>query len=245
MRTYVAEISDQTIVAKVLRSLTPKFGHLVAAIEESKDLESHEARLTRANEKNEEKAFQVRGEASNQNEEKEVTSRGRGRGGFRGRGGHGRRRGDEQNDETQQLRGNRSGVQCYYCKRFGHVKAECWKLREKQASYAEQKEEEVKLFMAYHVDTTTSNNIWFLDSGCSNHMTGIKSLFTELDESYKLKVRLGDDKQMQVEGKGTVAINNGHGNVKLLYNVYFIPYLSQNLLSVGQLMASGHFHFVY
>ncbi|KAJ0028774.1 hypothetical protein Pint_36322 [Pistacia integerrima] len=45
---------------------------------------------------------------------------------------------------------------------------------------------------------------------------------------------------MQVEGKGTVAINNGHGNVKLLYSVYFIPHLSQNLLSVGQLMASGY-----
>ncbi|KAL6312715.1 hypothetical protein AAG906_024673 [Vitis piasezkii] len=63
-----------------------------------------------------------------------------------------------------------------------------------------------------------------LDSGCSNHMR-IKSLFKELDESHKLKVKLG-----------TVAVNNGHGNVKLLYNVYFIPSLTQNLLSVGQLM---------
>ncbi|KAJ0083656.1 hypothetical protein Patl1_30606 [Pistacia atlantica] len=169
MRTYATEISDQTIVAKVLRSLTPKFDHVVVAIEESKDLATYEARLTRADEKNEEKAFQVRGEASN--EEKEVASRGHGRGGFRGRGGHVRGHGDEQNDEMQQLRSNRSGVQCYYCKRFGHVKAECWKLREKQASYVEQEEEEVKLFMAYHADTTTSNNIWFLNNGCSNHMT--------------------------------------------------------------------------
>ena len=40
---------------------------------------------------------------------------------------------------------------------------------------------------------------------------------------------------MQVEGKGTVAVNNGHGNIKLLCNVYFIPYLSQNIMSVGQL----------
>ncbi|RVW26239.1 Retrovirus-related Pol polyprotein from transposon TNT 1-94 [Vitis vinifera] len=71
-------------------------------------------------------------------------------------------------------------------------------------------------------------------------MTGIKSLFKELDESHKLKVKLGDDKQVQVEGKGTVAVNNGHGNVKLLYNVYFIPSLTQNLLSVGQLMVSGY-----
>ncbi|KAJ0013903.1 hypothetical protein Pint_21324 [Pistacia integerrima] len=113
MRTYAAKFLIRTIVAKVLRSLTPKFDHVVAAIEESKDLatysfnelmgslQSHEARLTRADEKNEEKAFQVRGEVSNQNEEKEVASRGRGRGGFRGRGGHGRGHGNEQNDEMQ------------------------------------------------------------------------------------------------------------------------------------------------
>ena len=38
MRSYGEQVSDETIVAKVLRSLTPKFDHVVAAIEESKDL---------------------------------------------------------------------------------------------------------------------------------------------------------------------------------------------------------------
>lgn len=96
--------------------------------------------------------------------------------------------------------------------------------------------------MVYQEDTKSTNDIWFLDSGCSNHMTLSKTLFKELDESYKIKVRLGDDKQMQVEGKGkgTVAVKDVHGNVKLLCNVYFIPDLTQNLLSVGQLMGNGY-----
>ena len=38
MRTYEEKISDETIVAKVLRSLTPKVDHVVAAIEKTKDL---------------------------------------------------------------------------------------------------------------------------------------------------------------------------------------------------------------
>ena len=38
MRTYGEKISDETIVAKVLISLTPKFDHVVATIEEVKDL---------------------------------------------------------------------------------------------------------------------------------------------------------------------------------------------------------------
>ena len=37
MRSY-GEVTDQIILEKVLRSLNPKFGHVVAAIEESKDL---------------------------------------------------------------------------------------------------------------------------------------------------------------------------------------------------------------
>ena len=101
---------------------------------------------------------------------------------------------------------------------------------EKQANYAEEAgeedEKEFKLFMARSETIESSNDTWFLDSGCSNHMTGLRFLFKELDESYKIKVRLGDDKQMQVEGKGIVAISSG-GNVKLLHNVLFVPKLTQ------------------
>ncbi|XP_021893053.1 uncharacterized protein LOC110811010 [Carica papaya] len=187
MRSYEEEISDQTSVVKVLRSLTPRFDH---------------ARLNRVNEKTEEKAFQVMGESPKQ-----------------------------QDDSRQQVKD--------VVEEVIKAEADCWK-RKKQANYVKD-EEEIKLFMAYQDGTKASSGIWFLDSGCSNHMTGIKSLFKELDESCKVKVRLGDDEQMQVEGKGTVALSNGHGNTKLLHNVYFVPALSsQNLLSIGQFMASGY-----
>ena len=38
MKSYGDHVAESTIVAKVLRSLTPHFDHVVAAIEESKDL---------------------------------------------------------------------------------------------------------------------------------------------------------------------------------------------------------------
>ncbi|XP_022979575.1 LOW QUALITY PROTEIN: G-type lectin S-receptor-like serine/threonine-protein kinase LECRK4 [Cucurbita maxima] len=70
--TIFSRIVAATTSKQVLRSLTPKFDHVVAAIEEAKDLsilsvdelmgslQAHEARINRASERNEEKALQVR-----------------------------------------------------------------------------------------------------------------------------------------------------------------------------------------
>ena len=41
MKTYEENLSNETIVSKVLRSLTKEFDHVVAAIEESKDLSKY------------------------------------------------------------------------------------------------------------------------------------------------------------------------------------------------------------
>uniref|UniRef100_A0A3Q7HCA8 Uncharacterized protein n=1 Tax=Solanum lycopersicum TaxID=4081 RepID=A0A3Q7HCA8_SOLLC len=61
-------------------------------------------------------------------------------------------------------------------------------------------------FSATTVENQTPKDVWFLDSGCSNHMSGTKSLFKDLDESKKSDVRLGHNKKIQVEGEGTVSI---------------------------------------
>ncbi|KAL5762607.1 hypothetical protein ACOSP7_018871 [Xanthoceras sorbifolium] len=163
-------------------------------------------------------------------------------GGFRGRG-RGRGRGrvvghDEQRRSFGENRSYKNGVQCHYCKKFGHIEANCWS-KEKQAHYIEERQEESKLFMT-HLNVDALNDIWFLDSGCSNHMSGIKSTFKELDESYKVQVKLGDNKQIQVEGKEMVAIKTGNNGVKFLHNVFFVPSLAHNLLSVGKLITAGH-----
>lgn len=110
----------------------------------------------------------------------------------------------------------------------------------------EEESEEQHLFMALIEDVSLSlltkqeqvnnNNLWFIDFGCSNHMTGSKSSFTHLDESFKLGVQLGNKKKLAIEGKGTVRVNTGSNNSKLLDDVYYAPSLEYNLLSVGQLM---------
>lgn len=135
MKSYGETISDESVVSKLLRSLTSKFDHVVAAIEEFKDLknysfddlmgslQAHEDRLNRSTPKTEEKAFQVKTESSTPTSDK-VPNRGgfhgghraRGRGGNRGRGG----RLGEQRQFTKK------SITCYYCGKSGHKEAVCY-----------------------------------------------------------------------------------------------------------------------
>ncbi|XP_021909456.1 uncharacterized protein LOC110823391 [Carica papaya] len=85
-----------------------------------------------------------------------------------------------------------------------------------QASFAEEPDEESKLFMALFCERKQSNNIWFLDSGCSNHMGGTKSLFKKLDVSDKTDVTLGDSKKIRVEGKGSLQCHTHHNKTVYL-----------------------------
>jgi len=123
------------------------------------------------------------------------------------------------------------------------LEAYCWqKQRDEnnEASFVEENDDDSKLFMALYCEKETPNDFWFLDSGCSNHMSGTRSLFKELYESKKSNVRLGDNKKIQVESRGTVSIITSQGNAKILEDVMFVPSLSHNLLSIGQLMISGY-----
>lgn len=43
---------------------------------------------------------------------------------------------------------------------------------------------------------------WFLDSGCSNHMSGDHELLSNVDMEFKDYVKLSNNKRMEVKGKG-------------------------------------------
>eukprot|EP00253_Pinus_taeda_P007362 PITA_07362 len=58
------------------------------------------------------------------------------------------------------------------------------------------------LLLAYDMAEAKSEDVWFLDSGCSNHMTGNIALFSKFDQSVKSQVTLGTDSKVSVMGKG-------------------------------------------
>ena len=75
-------------------------------------------------------------------------------------------------------------------------------------------------------------DVWFLDSGCSNHVCGDKSLFTDLNEAFKQEVKLGNNMRMDVLGKGNVRLQVS-GFTHVVSEVFFVPELKNHLLSIG------------
>lgn len=151
--------------------------------------------------------------------------RGRGRGTYRGRG-------------RGRAAFSKATVECYRCHKLGHFQYECpsW---EKEANYAELGEEEEMLLMSYvEMNDAQREDVWFLDSGCSNHMCGDKKMFCELNEDFRQMVRLGNNTRISVMGKGNVRLKVNNIN-HVVTEVFFVPELKNSFLSIGQLQERG------
>ncbi|XP_062209502.1 uncharacterized protein LOC133911324 [Phragmites australis] len=64
-------------------------------------------------------------------------------------------------------------------------------------------------------DTTergSSSKVYYLDNEASNHMTGDKEKFRELDEGVTGKVKFGDDSTLQIMGLGSVVFSCKNGD---------------------------------
>ncbi|CAL9001414.1 unnamed protein product, partial [Prunus brigantina] len=99
--------------------------------------------------------------------------------------------------------------------------------------------EEDMLLMAYiEKKEINSGDTWYLDSDCSNHMSGNKLLFSYLDETFREDVKLGNNTSMCVMGKGNIKVlmNN---NMRTITSVFYVPTLKSNLISLDQLQEKG------
>lgn len=85
-----------------------------------------------------------------------------------------------------------------------------------------------------------SSNVWYLDNCASNHMTGDRHKFKELDHAITGKVRFGDDSTVEIQGRGPILFQGKYGDQWVLSNVYFMPKLRSNLISLGQLTEIVH-----
>lgn len=196
MRIHGEKLDDVAVIEKILRSMTPNFNYVVCSIEESKDIDSlsidelqssllvHEQRIV--GNVIEEQALKV----STQGET--FQGRGRGRGGF-----------------------NKENIECYGCHMFGHYQNECPNQeREEKTNFTEDEEEILFMACVDEIEAHQSSDTLYLDSACSNHMTDNKFLFSELDETFRERVKLGNDARISVMGKENSKFQMNGGTVQ-------------------------------
>ncbi|CAJ2657083.1 unnamed protein product [Trifolium pratense] len=259
MKSCGEEISEKMIVEKVMRTLTPNFDHVIVAIQEAGkvadmkledlvgSLEAHELMI------NERKGVQESVEALKaQTFKKNDCYKGKNKS---KNASQNQQKFDEKSESFKKGGGtsnsnpkkkDKSHIQCYNCQKWGHYASECRSKKAKdsddEANLVEENSVEGKgavTFMAAMSEDKIASGAWYLDTGCSNHMTGHKNWLIKFDDTKKSKVKLADGRSIQAEGTGNMVIKRKNGSSAIVENILFVPGMDCNLLSVGQLIEKG------
>ena len=68
-------------------------------------------------------------------------------------------------------------------------------------------------------------NGWYFDTSATQHMTGQREYFFDLDSTMRGSVKFGDASAMEIEGVGSVIFVAKTAKHRMLIGVYYIPVL--------------------
>ncbi|XP_069142917.1 uncharacterized protein [Solanum lycopersicum] len=243
MRNHSDTISDQQVVEKILINVTEKYECIVAITEETKNLSkfsikelvgsfrAHEKQRFFREDQPKETVFQSKINENSQNFSKNHQKKKQKPKKEQDHDGSSKKV-EEKGEKNSSLfckvckktnhnaekcwhKGKR---QCNFCKNFGHVEKDCWHKKREQANFCEKQEYE-NLFFASKSDASTKNNEWYVDSGCSNHMTGDEKTFLSINNTITTKVKMGV--LVDAKCKGTISINM-KGCGKQIHDVLYV-----------------------
>ena len=115
--------------------------------------------------------------------------------------GHKKKSGGEQQRDMSKVR--------FACHKFKHYVVQCPNKKKKQGAASTNMEEFASKFdrgfsLVTCLSTCSgSSRVWYIDSGASTHMSGVRECFSELNEQgVSVEVELGDDRVAEQLGEG-------------------------------------------
>ena len=110
------------------------------------------------------------------------------------------------------------------------------------ASTSRNNEDNERLFVMQHVLNSVSaanvskcrDDVWYVDSSASTHMTSHAEWFKVLRSHEKPEI--GDDTAHPIKHVGNVPLSMNDGKVKYLADVLHVPKITKNLVSIGKMV---------
>ncbi|XP_062076032.1 uncharacterized protein LOC133780175 [Humulus lupulus] len=241
MRIHGDTMKDATVVQKILRTMTPKFNYVVCCIEEAHDIDElsvddlqgsllvHEHKLNQQEKEKKEQALK----ASIDNHSKPIADRGRGGGRGRGRGSNDRE--TQQQTQHQNNRGTQQKFQHqgnyshdYHGRGRGRGRGS---YRPKSADKSNVECYRCHKFGHYKYECYTR---------LPQNREVEKSNFVERKEEETLLMTTHDNKPKLEENIWYLDIGCSNHMCGIMSNVFYVPDLKSNLLSLGQLQEKGY-----
>ncbi|XP_076931597.1 uncharacterized protein LOC143596800 [Bidens hawaiensis] len=154
---------------------------------------------------------------------------------FKGKGkgefekSHDDSKGDRNKEGNSWKKRDYSGVQCFRCDEMGHFTSVCPERRGKRA--------EANLSEAY--EPTTNKEVLMKISINDQVILNEENVHPKRYESEWRMVRFSDSSCVNIKGKGSITIICDNDVERIISNVYFIPNLTSNILSLGQATEHG------
>ena len=149
---------------------------------------------------------------------------------------------NHENDKSQNHNGNNNKKKkkgkCYFCGKEGHFKNECRFLKKKNKEKNSSATNDDLVAVISEINMIEDVDSWWIDSGATRHVCKNKEMFKTINEDGSV-LYMGNASTVQVQGKGTIEIEFTSGKTLTLKDVFYVPEVRKNLISVPLLNKNG------
>ncbi|XP_012570216.1 uncharacterized protein [Cicer arietinum] len=225
-------MTEVMIIEKISRTLTQRYDHIMVEIEELKNLDTMKLEDLQSSLKAHELRVKERYKAHTQTQALQAQiSKKSNQDGVKNKKWKSKSKWHQKQDQDEEAGGSRNECRSKKVQRDDG---------EAQLTQTDSSDSNEVLLMASTSMEDDCPELWYLDTGCSNHMTEHKDWFISIDEKVKREIKFVDNNTVTTEGVGNILIQRKDDKKSFICDVFYVPNMKNKLLSLEQLLDKGY-----